>query len=140
RAHLAEMAEQPGPAFVLGLHALDLRAADRIGERGRLGAQEQRLAAVDLQRVDVLAARKLEAPRPLRRGPLAEAAGPRAVGLLVARLVEARQRAVRGAREQAAITHEACRVVRRLERAIRRQSAFEGAALLHFQEARHGLL
>ena len=124
------MPQQQRPVLVLAFHALDLGAADGVGERSRLGAQEQALAAVDLQRVDVLAASELEPPDVLRRRPLGEAARAGLVRLFVAGLVQTRQRAVGRTRQEVAVADEGRRVVQRLQRPVGRQAALVRATLL----------
>src|SRR5262245_38669261 len=136
RTCLRQVAQQPRPALVCGLHPLELGPADRI-EHGRdLVADEEALSAVDRQ--DQMPSRtELPEPGELRRGPLAEARAVAGIWLLVTRLEQARQRRVAGTREQATIAEELVGLVERLERAVGRQAALEGPSLLELGERRH---
>src|SRR5580765_1931556 len=91
RTCVGEMAQQPRPALVLGFHARELGAADRVEQRSDLLGDEQALAAVD--REDQVGARaELAEPRELRRGPLPEAPALACIRLLVACREQARER------------------------------------------------
>ena len=121
----------------VGAHALDLGAADRIEQRGDAVADEHVLAAVHGDDRGSRAPPSSPEPGPLRPRPLAEAAAPGLVRLLVERLVEARQRRVGRPRQQAAVDEELLRFVERLQRPVRRQAAFERAPLSQFVERLH---
>src|SRR5690349_22143476 len=106
-----EMIQQPGPAAVGSAHALDLRAADRVEQARHLAGHEQVLAAVD--RGDQVAAPgELAEPWPFRRWPRGETPAGGLVRSLVARLIQARQRTVRRARQQPAVAQERIRLLK----------------------------
>src|SRR5205823_13145993 len=115
------------------LQPLELGSANGIQQPRDLRRDEQVLAAMHRQH-EVAASAELAEPGVLRARPLAEPQALRRVRLLVTSLEEARQRGVRGARQQPAIQQELLRLVERLQRPVRRQPALEGATfpkLLH---------
>src|SRR5581483_6555453 len=114
-------------------------AADRVGEPRRAEREQQRLPAVELRRHDVVPPLERDRPPVLRLRPLREPRLRRVVGLLVARLEEARQRAVRRQRHEAALADELGCLVERLERPVRRQPAFVGASFEQLPEGGHRL-
>src|SRR5207247_736692 len=139
RAH--RRTEHPLPLRSVAPRALDLRPADRVEERRRLLRHEQVLAAVvDLEAANARTVAQLAEPRPLRRRPLAEAAAAGRVRILVAGLVEARQRGVRRPREEPAVTEERLRLAEGAERAVGRQPALVRPPLLKLLEPAHRFL
>src|SRR5258708_28808289 len=91
-----------GPAAVGCARALDLRAADRVEQARHLAGHEQVLAVVD--RGDQVAApSELAKPWPFRRWPRGEAGAAGLVRVLVARLIQAPQRAVPRPRQPPAV-------------------------------------
>jgi hypothetical protein len=97
--------QQPSPAAVSGAHPGDLRAADRVEQPGHRTSHQQALAAV--HRGDQVAAvGQLAEPGPPGRRPGGKARAARPVRILVAGLIQARQRAVGGARQQPAVPQE----------------------------------
>src|SRR5207244_13231635 len=98
-----------------------------------LAGHEQALAAVN--REDEVAARaEPSEPGELRRRPLTKAGALARVRLLVARLEQARQRRVRGPRQQTTVVEEILRFVERLEGAVRSQATLERAPLFKLFE------
>ncbi len=135
RAHGGEMVEQLAPARVLGAHPLDLGPADGVEQVRGFAGHQQVLAPVH-GTDDVAPPGELAKPGPLGRGPAREAATARLVRLFVAGLVQARQRAVGGAGQQAALAQELLGPVDRLERPAGSQPAPE---LPPFQQLRQRL-
>jgi hypothetical protein len=124
RARRRQMVEQAAPAGVGGAHPVKFGAADGVEQIRGFGGDQQVLAPVHRD-ADVTALDDLAEPRPLGGGPGGEPAAARLVRLLVARLVEAGQRGVRGPRQQAPPAQERVGLVERLKRPVRRQPALE---------------
>src|SRR5436190_6357435 len=118
------------------LHAQELAAANRIGEWERLVREQDRLASVHLQLVDVRALRELEVPPILRRRPAAEAAAAGRVRLLVAGPEEARQGRIGRPGQQPAVAQEAMRLVDGSERPVGDQPAEVGPPFVELLHAR----
>src|SRR6185312_16115018 len=112
----------------------ELAAAERVEQSRRLGRDQQALASVDRQG-RVAACAELAEPAVLGARPLAEARLARRVRFLVAGAEEARQRAVRGSGQQAAIEQERLRLVQRPERPVGGQPALERSAPLELGKA-----
>jgi hypothetical protein len=124
RARGRQVIQQPAPAAVRGAHPGDLRAADRVEQARHRAAGQQALAAV--HRGDqVAAAGQLTEPRPPRRRPGGKARAARPVRILMARLIQARQRAVSGAGQQPAVPQERIRLLHRPQRPVRAEPAAE---------------
>src|SRR2546430_17425642 len=94
------MTKQSSP-FLVFLHAGELRAADSVDERQRRVGEQDRLALVHTQFVDVGPLGELEVPGAFRRRPRAEAAAAGGVRLLVAGADRTRQGGVVCTREHA---------------------------------------
>lgn len=130
------MVQQSAPAAILCPHALDLRAADRVEQpRHRIG-HEQVLATANRDD-EVATSGELAEPWPFRGRPRREAWAARLVRILVARLIQARQRAVGCARQQPAVAQERLRLGQRPERPVRRQAAAERPPLPELGQRLH---
>ena len=123
RPGVGEVCQQPGPARVFARHPCQLGAADRINEDQQLVAQQDRLAAVNVQRVHVRQLGQLVCPRPLGRWPAREPATACLIRLLMTGLKQARQCGVGGTRKQTPFPYEAMRLCQRRQRTVGREPA-----------------
>src|SRR5262249_56065735 len=95
--------------------------ADRIEQACHLAAHQQVLAAVD-RGDQVTALGELAKPWPFRRWPRRKARAAGLVGVLMAGLIQARQRAVRRARPQPPVTQEGISLLQCAKRPVRPQT------------------
>jgi hypothetical protein len=106
-----------------GLGLVECGAAQRVEGARRVGGEEERLAAMELCLVDILARGELATPAPLRLRPRREALLRLVERLLVCGGEEARQTAVLREREEPTVREERERVVQRPQLPIRCEPA-----------------
>src|SRR5215472_1329683 len=136
RPRRGQVVEQPAPAGIGGAHPRDLGGADRVEQVRHLPGQQQVLAPMDAGD-QVAALAELAEPRPFRERPGGESRAARPVRVLVARPVEARQRAIRGAGQQPALEQERLSLVKGLQRAVRREAELKRPPLAQPSQRLH---